>query len=258
LNKGRFPSLAVVLDEAQRLAEFPATESELSETMFDAVRIMTVHSAKGLEADHVWLADADVSEAKSRGDMSWFVEWPPGEDRPLHMSVVAAYGKSGLARQAWFENVAQAERDEQDHLLYVALTRARQCVHVSGYARKTNASQSWYQRLLPFATQVHETWPHQAELDHKDDSPDNLCAHHFLWKPLPTLTAMPVLIGSSMPIEDSLAIRLGTAWHACLARLSDDAFDDFDGWWHGIEPRICDYLMALSDADVQTVRSLIH
>jgi ATP-dependent helicase/nuclease subunit A len=258
LNKGRFPSLADVIDEAERLAQFPASEPEMSGAALDAVRIMTVHSAKGLEADHVWLADAAVAEGRNRGDASWFVQWPPGEDRPLHISVAASYRKSGLARQPWFDIAEQAERDEQDHLLYVALTRARRCIHVSAYARKTQASQSWYQRLLPFATQLHEQWPHQVKLESEGPQAQKPLEHHFSWTPLPTLPAMPAPIGSRMPIENSLAIRLGTAWHACLEHLEDRAFDAFEQWWSDIEPRVGNYLVDLSDEDVQTLRSMMQ
>jgi ATP-dependent helicase/nuclease subunit A len=257
LNKGRFPSLADVIDEAERLAEFPASEPEISGAALDAVRIMTVHSAKGLEADHVWLADAAAAEGRNRGDVSWFVQWTPGEDRPLHMSVAASYRKSGLARQPWFEVAEQAERDEQDHLLYVALTRARRCIHVSAYARKTQAAQSWYQRLLPFATQFHETWPHQVELENEVASERKPLDHRFSWTPLPVLPVMPAPIGSRMLAENSSAIRLGTAWHACLEHLDDSAFDAFDPWWADIAPRVGNYFVDLSDDDIQTVRLLI-
>ena len=51
----------------------------------------------------------------------------------------------------------QAYADEEDHLLYVAITRARYSIHLSG-SEKRGASNGWYERLLPFATLVHDSW----------------------------------------------------------------------------------------------------
>ena len=89
------------------------------------VRVMTVHGAKGLEADIVFLPDTCSNPQASGGpnllDMGDERLWvPPG---------AAAIQLVGDAREA-----AQGrEREEYHRLLYVAMTRARDRLYVCGF-----------------------------------------------------------------------------------------------------------------------------
>ena len=105
----------------------------------DAVRIMTVHGAKGLQAPVVFLADT-VSMPDPPSDLlvlegapCWL---PPKDARPQRLAEAAA------AEDA-------AQRAEYERLLYVALTRAEDRLVVTGWrGRKgTPDPECWHLRV---------------------------------------------------------------------------------------------------------------
>jgi len=113
----------------------------------DAVRVMTVHGAKGLEAPVVILADACVDpERGGDNDFKWTVDdvidraplFPPRKaERLLAESIdrSAADGKARAVREHW-------------RLLYVAMTRARERLVIAGSlgpgAKGVVPEQSWH------------------------------------------------------------------------------------------------------------------
>ena len=95
----------------------------------DEVRVMTIHGAKGLEAPVVFLPDMlepmTSSDQLVRDPDSGFVYWAPGTVRPDF--VIAAR-----------EVEREHGREEENRLLYVALTRARDGIVIGGWeARPT-------------------------------------------------------------------------------------------------------------------------
>jgi len=111
----------------------------------DAVRVMTVHGSKGLEAPVVILADAtadpDISPARR-------LDWAIDEDGPV--VPVLRPRKAEMAEVLRDAAEALAERERQEHwrLLYVALTRAQEHLVIGGAlgvrARGEPPSTSWY------------------------------------------------------------------------------------------------------------------
>lgn len=96
------------------------------EAPLDAVRIMTVHSAKGLQAPIVILADACRARKKDKGPLIAQVD--------LDAVPVFLRGrppKETLIGQAFEDREQDAER-EHSRLLYVALTRAEDLLCVGG------------------------------------------------------------------------------------------------------------------------------
>ena len=92
----------------------------------DEVRVMTVHGAKGLEAPIVFLPD--TCSTRSGRSPSGLLKLD-GAERPVNTPAPFLWpvkGTSGLAPvQQAKQAVADAEREERNRLLYVALTRAR-------------------------------------------------------------------------------------------------------------------------------------
>jgi ATP-dependent helicase/nuclease subunit A len=107
----------------------------------DAVRIMTVHGAKGLEAPIVFLIDDCVPQGLSTRDQLIFVDqhliWrPPSKERPRE--------PDPRLQAAEAQAFAESQR-----LLYVALTRAKDRLYIASYMARgeTPAENSWYGQL---------------------------------------------------------------------------------------------------------------
>ena len=103
------------------------------------VRVMSVHGAKGLEAPIVYLPDmlraTQPSDSLVQAESGLF--WPSGQAAPLAMiDQLKQHNK-------------QVRQEEDFRLLYVALTRARQALFISGWEkpRQRMLEQSWYHLL---------------------------------------------------------------------------------------------------------------
>jgi len=145
---GRYPSLPRFLHELKDLAEASAEEAPdegIVGDAGDAVRIYTVHGAKGLEAPVVWLLDAAAGQERSES-YEVMVDWPPEEERPTHFSVCTRKGERGSAQRALAESEEALSRREELNLLYVAMTRAQQALIVSG-CDGAGRDGSWYEKV---------------------------------------------------------------------------------------------------------------
>jgi len=114
----------------------------------DAVRVMTVHGAKGLQAPLVILADATGDPDTSRtGTIDWQIA-AESDALPVFRPRKAELAGSladALAR------VEKREREEHWRLLYVAVTRAEEYLVIGGAlgprARGQAPAESWYTAL---------------------------------------------------------------------------------------------------------------
>lgn len=146
LGSGRFPSLPRFLDELQSLRRDAGDEApdEPPAAAGDALRMLTIHAAKGLEAPIVFLIKAD--EERRAGDhYGALLDWPPAAEKPAHFSLHGPAAWRGQARQPLFEAEAREAAREDLNLLYVAMTRARQALFVSGRADARDGT--WLARL---------------------------------------------------------------------------------------------------------------
>ena len=114
----------------------------------DAVRVMTVHGSKGLEAPLVILADATADpELSPERRLDWAIEaeaMPVPILRPRRAEMVDALREDA-------ERLRLRERQEHWRLLYVALTRAQEHLVIGGAlgirARGVAPAASWYQAV---------------------------------------------------------------------------------------------------------------
>jgi ATP-dependent helicase/nuclease subunit A len=142
-DEGEPPSLQGFLDWLR------TTSREIKRDMEhgrNAVRVMTVHAAKGLEAPIVFLPDTCASPSRRRpGELVRLqdVSLPPGADAPFAWPVK---GTSTVAALKAGATAAQREEQaEHNRLLYVAMTRARDRLYVGGFeGRSGRARGCWY------------------------------------------------------------------------------------------------------------------
>lgn len=151
-----FLNVALVYDDTAPpslegfLAALRSSDAEIKrdmEQVRDEVRVMTVHGAKGLEANIVILPDTcrvpasggnrptvlDMPRRDSEPDAPEHLVWVPPETLPLE-EIDAAKAR----RKA-------AERQEYHRLLYVAMTRARDRLYVCGFeGGKARDAGCWY------------------------------------------------------------------------------------------------------------------
>jgi ATP-dependent exoDNAse (exonuclease V) beta subunit len=119
------------LDSVELRAEVDTSEGEapVEPEDLDAVRLMTIHGAKGLEFDTVCVADLG---RPGRGDHP---DLHVGDDGRIGLRLLTLEGNGGI-KTLDFEAL-QAERDaadaaEEHRVYYVAMTRARERLIVSG------------------------------------------------------------------------------------------------------------------------------
>lgn len=125
------------------------------ETGADAVRVMTVHASKGLEAKIVFLGDTvsmpshrhdpSLLDVKKGQDVRAFA-WTPGkklEPKPL-----------GDSR----EETRKAALQEYRRLFYVAMTRAEERLYVAAFGNEEAKEGSWYRMICEaFADEIAKT-----------------------------------------------------------------------------------------------------
>lgn len=255
LNKGRFPVLQQAFDEAVKLQTYANSDSDGAADNPNVLRIMTVHSAKGLEANHVWLFDANVSPKPGGSNAGLLIDWALGESHPNSVTVMANLANTSHGRADALAIEHQAHADEEDHLLYVALTRARYSIHVSG-SEKRASSKGWYERLLPHATHTQSTWqlcnPSQGLA--QADLP-GIFSPPALWvrSQFPALEALQGQVGRVVPRMTSPELRMGNAWHAALEWVDELGFSTFEAWWARIQLRCEMVFQPLQDGELAEV-----
>ncbi len=137
----------------QQLRQGGAEVKRETEGAGDAVRIMTVHGAKGLQAPIVILPDT-TAEPRDRATLRWL-----DDDLPAWAPRQEGFDAAALAARRQHDQDADAR--ERHRLLYVALTRAEDRVIVCGWqGGKSVPDGSWYRLVeggfarLPGAVEI--------------------------------------------------------------------------------------------------------
>ncbi|MFO7592745.1 MAG: UvrD-helicase domain-containing protein [Pseudomonadota bacterium] len=145
VDSGRYPSLGHFLARLEGMRESSdeaPDEAPVSGTN-SRVRLLTIHASKGLEAPVVILAD---TAQNSGGDKAYrtLLDWPPESPRPESFLLVGKQEQQpGMVRNR-LEQEQQEQQRESANLLYVALTRARQLLFISGVSPTRGDNLGWY------------------------------------------------------------------------------------------------------------------
>ncbi|MCD6075946.1 MAG: putative UvrD/REP helicase (addA), partial [Rhodospirillales bacterium] len=125
---------------------------DLDQGQRDAVRVITVHGAKGLEAPIVFLPDTFQTP---RTDERFF--WPSQEGVEAFLWAPRRALHDPLC-DAEREKIKQLREQEYRRLLYVALTRARDRLYVCGWRTKTAPPDGcWYNLIERGLKEVAES-----------------------------------------------------------------------------------------------------
>ena len=145
-DSGRYPSLSRFIRTLETgrpdSGELPADASLTSPD--DGVRVLTIHAAKGLEAPVVFLADA-ARGGTPRARVPWtLIDWPVETAGPTRMLLGGHQDRLDRIGLTVHEAQRAAAQREEANLLYVAMTRARQMLFLSGCAPTRGAELGWY------------------------------------------------------------------------------------------------------------------
>ncbi|MCR4281496.1 MAG: double-strand break repair helicase AddA, partial [Bauldia sp.] len=138
-----------------------AGETEIkrdTETLRDEVRVMTVHGAKGLEADVVFLVDNGSRPVIAAHDprlLSLAADHDPNNPGPfVWMRTIKQMPQMVRTRvEVWRERAAEEYR----RLLYVGMTRARDRLYVVGIANQNTDKEMGWHALVSRALQPEST-----------------------------------------------------------------------------------------------------
>ncbi|MDH5326390.1 MAG: UvrD-helicase domain-containing protein [Gammaproteobacteria bacterium] len=143
-DSGRYPSISRFLANVQMLqASEQDGPDEGNVTQGESkVRIMTIHASKGMEAPVVFLADAADSGQRANAYQA-LVKWPAQAEKPARFMLTPKKDHLDELTGDIINTETLAQQREEANLLYVALTRARQWLFISGSCEKPENS-GWY------------------------------------------------------------------------------------------------------------------
>ena len=149
IDSGRYPSVGRFLYRLQtmRASEQDAPDQTPAGKSDARIRLMTIHAAKGLEAPVIFLADA-ANTTRGKDAYEAIVEWPADSNRPQHYLMASRKTE----RDDWTNRLLTQQdiaiHREETNLLYVAVTRAKQLLFISGTGPKRKQDQGWYGSIV--------------------------------------------------------------------------------------------------------------
>jgi ATP-dependent helicase/nuclease subunit A len=183
-----------------------------------SVQLLTVHGAKGLEADIVVLLASDPEPRKLQS-MTTLIDWQPEDPRPKKFVFLLSESNPPRCVKTLLEADFKAREVEEINTLYVATTRAKQTLVVSASEAYAPNPKSVWHRLQALCTPV--------DAEAGDGLTDLHAAPAARIEPvemLPrTLLTLPTITAVAITEESNLAARNGKALHRLLQWQSTDA-----------------------------------
>jgi len=150
VDAGRYPTLPRFLERVRQLRNLEKEGPNQATPQSDQnqrVCLLTIHAAKGLEAPVVFLADS-ASQGSSPPGCQTLVRWPAESDRPDDFMLLSNSKLRDNISNARYALEQKEEQRESANLLYVALTRAKNMLVISGCAPSSrNGSTGWYGQI---------------------------------------------------------------------------------------------------------------
>jgi ATP-dependent helicase/nuclease subunit A len=227
------------------LAWFEAGAAEVKRDMEQGrneARVMTVHGAKGLEANVVFLPDTcGMPDGRTDPKVLW-----TDDPLPFPLWPIRTANDDAVCSAARHASRIARER-EYRRLLYVAATRARDRLYVCGWQRDRRPPGSWYDLLAPaFANAMDVLLPWQEtgkrimapqtapcerdtglEEDHSTAPPPSWCTAVAPLEPTPPRPLMPSRpetepsVRSPLADDDGARFKRGRLIHRLLQTLPD-------------------------------------
>ncbi len=145
-DSGRYPSITRFLQRLSHLENYSTNppEEPLAQSDESRVRLMTIHGSKGLESPVVFLADCN-STASNKNAYASLVRWPADRSQPANFQLQLSKDNTDQITQQLQQEKLDEQKREELNLLYVAITRAREQLYISGVAGRGTQNDSWYQ-----------------------------------------------------------------------------------------------------------------
>jgi len=157
------------------------------------VRIMTAHGAKGLQAPVVILPDT-ISRARPETGLRWLQE---GANHPLPLWIPRKEVPQPEAAERLREAETRRRRQEENRLLYVALTRAEDRLLVAGWSRSQKPPEhDWYSRIAQGFTGLQ---PRELPFDQPGFNGPLLCHESSQTAPPKPESAQPHAAAKALP-----------------------------------------------------------
>jgi ATP-dependent helicase/nuclease subunit A len=177
-----------------------------------AVRLLTIHGAKGLEAHTVLMLDTASGSARPE-NMGVLVEWPGEEPLPRRFIFLASEKSPPACAADALRQEQEARSLEELNALYVALTRAESRLVISSFEPHQRSTTTWFDRLQPLATPLEAPAPLALE-----EAATETVAQTYT---LPSLPALAVAFAPAAPAltaepVDDIFNRIGLALHRLL------------------------------------------
>ncbi|MET3494403.1 UvrD-helicase domain-containing protein [Variovorax boronicumulans] len=180
----------------------------------DAVQLLTVHGAKGLEADTVLMLDCDAAPPRAQ-TMGVLVEWKGSDSAPTRFVFLASEKTPPACAAGLLEEEQRARHREELNGLYVATTRARERLVLSSVRPARANEGSWWARLESACEQTEADEPLVA-------LPTDTGVPSFLMKQMPLAPVAVDLPAATKAAEatratvDARAAAFGEAMHRLL------------------------------------------
>ena len=189
IDSGRYSSISRFLRKVKESNPDVISNADISDS--NVVTVMTVHAAKGLEAPIVFIADCGPA-SEPPDQFKSVIDWPASSPQPtLFMLGCRQSGMSASATQVI--NDIDKFQNEKLNLLYVAMSRAKQILIISGIYSKKSSANNWHKQICS-GLEIDLENTYQNEFGNppaittavkNSHSADNLQVHPKIYEKLP-------------------------------------------------------------------------